>query len=103
MAKPGSAHGFTEPRLNVCFERIRAEEKAAQDPYAHATESGALAESPETAALGGEIMKAIDEAVRSLPPRQRAIFALKQYNELRFSEIAALLDITEGGAKGQLP
>ena len=83
--------------LNVCFERIRAEEKQ-RKIRTHMPEPE-LAESPETAVLGGEVMKAIDEAVRSLPPRQRAIFALKQYNELRFSEIAALLDITEGGAK----
>ncbi len=83
--------------LNVCFERIRAEEKQ-RKIRAHLPEPE-LANSPETSVLGTEIMAAIDEAVRALPPRQRAIFALKQYNELRFSEIAALLDITEGGAK----
>jgi RNA polymerase sigma-70 factor (ECF subfamily) len=83
--------------LNVCYERIRAEEKQ-RKIRAHLPESE-LMPSPETAALGVEIMSAIDSAVKSLPPRQRAIFALKQYNELRFSEIAALLDITEGGAK----
>ena len=83
--------------LNVCFERIRAEEK--QRKIKNSMPEPELASSPETAALGGEVMQAIDAAVRTLPPRQRAIFALKQYNELRFSEIAALLDITEGGAK----
>ena len=58
-----------------------------------------MADSPETSAEGNEIGAAIDIAVKALPPRQRAIFALKQYEELRFSEIATMLEITEGGAK----
>jgi RNA polymerase sigma-70 factor (ECF subfamily) len=83
--------------LNVCFERIRAEEK--QRKIRTQMPEPELASSPETTMVSSEIMSAIDEAVKALPPRQRAIFALKQYNELRFSEIACLLDITEGGAK----
>jgi len=83
--------------LNVCFERIRAEEKQ-RKIRDHLPEPD-TANSPEVDALGGEIMSAIDAAVKQLPPRQRAIFVLKQYQELRFFEIAAMLDITEGGAK----
>lgn len=83
--------------LNVCFERIRAEEK--QRKIRDALPERDLAESPEVSAQGNEITAAIDVAVKALPPRQRAIFALKQYEELRFSEIATMLEITEGGAK----
>jgi len=83
--------------LNVCFERIRAEEK--QRKIRDALPERDLAESPEISAQGNEITAAIDIAVKALPPRQRAIFALKQYEELRFSEIATMLEITEGGAK----
>jgi RNA polymerase sigma-70 factor, ECF subfamily len=83
--------------LNVCFERIRAEEK--QRKIRDHLPEAETASSPEIDVLGNEILSAIDAAVRQLPPRQRAIFALKQYQELRFFEIAALLDITEGGAK----
>ena len=83
--------------LNVCFERIRAEEKQ-RKIRDHLPEPD-TANSPEVDALGGEIMSAIDAAVKQLPPRQRAIFVLKQYQELRFFEIASMLDITEGGAK----
>src|SRR6185295_8212117 len=78
--------------LNVCFERIRAEDK--QRKIRDEMPEAEMAPSPETGAEGSEIMSAIDQAVQQLPPRQRAIFALKQYQELRFSEIAALLDIT---------
>jgi len=83
--------------LNVCFERIRAEEK--QRKIRDHLPEPELADSPEHSAQGNEIGAAIDIAVKALPPRQRAIFALKQYDELRFSEIAQMLDITEGGAK----
>ncbi|MCY3023362.1 MAG: RNA polymerase sigma factor [Planctomycetota bacterium] len=83
--------------LNVCFERIRAEERQRrirEDPPPREQQ-----EPPESSVVGTEITAAIDHAVRSLPPRQRVIFALKQYQDLRFFEIAELLDITEGGAK----
>jgi RNA polymerase sigma-70 factor, ECF subfamily len=83
--------------MNVCFERIRAEEK--QRKIRDHMPEPETAPSPELGAVGGEIIKAIDAAVKSLPERQRVIFALKQYQELRFGEIAELLNITEGGAK----
>jgi RNA polymerase sigma-70 factor, ECF subfamily len=83
--------------LNVCFERIRAEEK--QRKIRENAVQNEMAASPDVDALGNEVLIAIDRAVKELPPRQRAIFALKQYQDLRFSEIAGMLDITEGGAK----
>ena len=83
--------------LNVCFERIRAEER--QRRIREQAPAGETADPPEIALLGDELIRAIDRAVRALPPRQRVIFALKQYQDMRFFEIAALLDITEGGAK----
>jgi len=83
--------------MNVCFERMRAEDK--QRKIRDHLPAREMADSPEVSAVGGEIISAIDRAVKELPPRQRAIFALKQYQELRFTEIAAMLDITEGGAK----
>jgi RNA polymerase sigma-70 factor (ECF subfamily) len=83
--------------LNVCFERIRAEER--QRRIRDNADPPDTQASPEVAAVGGEVGRAIDRAVRALPPRQRAIFTLKQYQDMRFFEIASLLDITEGGAK----
>jgi len=49
--------------------------------------------------LEGEVLAAIDDAVKRLPPRQRVIFALRQYEDLRFNVIAELLEITEAGAR----
>lgn len=83
--------------MNVCFERIRAEEK--QRRIRDSITEEPVAAAPERLIANGEIMAAIDQAVKQLPPRQRVIFAMKQYEELRFHEIATMLNITEGGAK----
>jgi len=83
--------------LNVCFERIRADEK--QRKIRDRSPGEQLAHEPEREMVNGEIMQAIRDSVQELPPRQRSIFVLKQFHELRFNEIAQLLDITEGGAK----
>jgi RNA polymerase sigma-70 factor (ECF subfamily) len=83
--------------LNVCFERIRADEK--QRKIRDRSPAEQLAHEPEREMVNGEIMQAIRDSVHELPPRQRSIFVLKQFHELRFIEIAQLLDITEGGAK----
>src|SRR5204863_3726149 len=83
--------------LNVCFERIRAEEK--QRRIRDRSPEEELTPSPELNMSSNEVRGAIDRAIRTLPSRQQTIFVLKQYEELRFSEIAAMLEITEGGAK----
>ena len=83
--------------LNVCFERIRAEEKQRRIKDRNTEEQ--LIPSPELHISATEVRNAIDKAIKTLPTRQQTIFVLKQYEELRFSEIAAMLEITEGGAK----
>lgn len=83
--------------LNVCFERIRAEEK--QRRIRDRSPEEELVPSPELHISSTEVRTAIDKAIKTLPARQQTIFVLKQYEELRFSEIAVMLEITEGGAK----
>jgi len=46
-----------------------------------------------------EIMRAVNEALESLPFRQRTIFTMKQIDDLKFSEIAKVTGITEGACK----
>jgi RNA polymerase sigma factor (sigma-70 family) len=46
-----------------------------------------------------EIKRAIDGAVKSLPPRQRSSFILKFYQGLTHQQIAEVLEISEGAAK----
>jgi RNA polymerase sigma-70 factor (ECF subfamily) len=55
--------------------------------------------SPEGQVLSEEDLAVIDRAVKDLPPRQRLVFVLKQFEDMSFANIAEMLEITEGGAK----
>jgi len=46
-----------------------------------------------------ELDKAIDRAVSNLPKKQRAVFVLRHYQELPHSEIAKVMDKSEGTIK----
>lgn len=83
--------------LNVCYERIRAEER--QRKIRDRMPPVNLVDSPEVHFLSNDVLNAINQAVESLPPRQREIFVLKHYEGLRFFEIASMLEITAGSVK----
>jgi len=48
---------------------------------------------------GDELTRAIDDAVLSLPPKQRMVFVLRYYQRLPFQGIAEVLGKSEGGTK----
>jgi RNA polymerase sigma-70 factor (ECF subfamily) len=54
---------------------------------------------PERIALGGEVAERIEEAVQTLPDKQRAVFTLRFYEELSHKEIAEIVGCSEGTSK----
>ncbi|MFC1606937.1 RNA polymerase sigma factor [Candidatus Latescibacterota bacterium] len=54
---------------------------------------------PDSEFENKELMGAVTKALEKLPLRQRMVFTLKQLNELKYSEIAGIMEITEGAAK----
>ena len=54
---------------------------------------------PARAAVSSEIAERIDEAIRSLPEKQRAVFTLKFHEGLSHKEIAAVVGCSEGTSK----
>ena len=82
----------------VCFEHLRAEQKQVR-LRAKVQRPMETDVSPEQSVVLSERDAMVRRAISVLPPRQRAIVILKQFKSLRFSEIASLLGITEGGAK----
>lgn len=54
---------------------------------------------PERAALGSEVAERIEEAVKTLPEKQRAVFTLRFYEELSHREIADIVGCSEGTSK----
>lgn len=41
----------------------------------------------------------LQQAIHSLPPKQQVVFSLRYYDELRYEEIAEIMDSTVGSAK----
>lgn len=46
-----------------------------------------------------EAQRAVTEAIGKLPPKQRAVFVLRYYEELPYEEISGLLNTSVGGLK----
>ena len=54
---------------------------------------------PEETCEQNEIRDAVQEALKSLPPRQRAVFIMKQMDGLKHEEIAQATGLTTGAVK----
>ena len=50
---------------------------------------------------GDEIQKKLQKAILMLPVKQRMVFNLKYFEELKYTEISELLGVSEGGLKAQ--
>ncbi|MDA0986967.1 MAG: sigma-70 family RNA polymerase sigma factor [Bacteroidetes bacterium] len=56
-------------------------------------------ESPEKFVISNEYKKIIEEAIKTLPEKQRKVFILRYYEEMPFNEISKLLKTSVGGLK----
>ena len=50
---------------------------------------------------GDQINKKLQQALFTLPPKQKIIFNMRYFDELSFKEIAGILKLNEGGIKAQ--
>ena len=57
---------------------------------------------PEKQAEAAKIQRHIEWALQRLAPRQRAVFVLRHYQQLKLREIASVLDVSEGTVKAVL-
>jgi RNA polymerase sigma-70 factor (ECF subfamily) len=57
---------------------------------------------PLTRLLSEEFQRALDAAVEQLPLEQKAVFVLKVHEEMRYEEIAAVLEISTGTVMSRL-
>ena len=57
---------------------------------------------PEQQAQDKEMYEALEAAVQELPESYRAVLLLRKFDELSTSEVAVLLEISEGCAKSRL-
>ena len=84
----------TNEALSLLRSRKRKATLALDDPELHAVEPRAVQE------LDGEaIQKALQRAMEGLPERQRQVFVLRYEEEMPYTEMAELLDLSTGALK----
>jgi RNA polymerase sigma-70 factor, ECF subfamily len=98
---------LTRIAVNQSIDRYRRERRRRQsfEPLAEGDrDEHAVSEapSPERHAAGAEAGARIQEALLTLPPRQRAVFVLRHYEERSLEEIASTLGLRLGTVKSSL-
>jgi RNA polymerase sigma-70 factor (ECF subfamily) len=58
--------------------------------------------SPEDLTVASEISARVQDAVASLPPKQKLVFTLRHYQGYKLKEIAVMMECTEGTVKRYL-
>jgi RNA polymerase sigma-70 factor (ECF subfamily) len=62
----------------------------------------AAATDPRRMAERDELRRRVEAAIESLSPMQREVLVLREFEELRYAEIAALLEVPEGTVMSRL-
>ena len=90
--------------LNVCIDHGRRRNviQARERPDEPLSLAACDRPDPERFAYAAELGRVLHDAVDRLPPRQRVIFVMRHYDELKLTEIASVLRLQEGTVKRQL-
>jgi RNA polymerase sigma-70 factor (ECF subfamily) len=57
---------------------------------------------PEESAQSDETLRALDKAIRKLPPKYKMVILLRHKNELSYEEISETLDLPTGTVKARI-
>ena len=81
--------------INAAFRRLRQRRREAPLPDVPSADTTPVAEALDRARL----MDRIRECAAELPERQRTVFALRNFENMKFAEIAAVVGCTEEAAR----
>lgn len=87
--------------VNLAKNEVRDARRRPAAPAEAVDAERAPGADPQQALLEAEARRLMRDAVRALPERQRAVFALRVDAGLSFAEVGQALDITEGNARTQ--
>ena len=92
---------------NLVFNEMRRSKRQANIPIQSETEETILlrdetTQAPDASLLEGELQKAIEEAIATLPETQRMALVLRRYEELSYEEIADVLELSVPAVKSVL-
>lgn len=105
LREPTSAGAYLRCGVvNTCLSRIRRRksEQASNATVGRGADQPEPIPQPEEAGATAWLASAVLEAVRTLPPRQRAAVVLRYYADLSEAEMAAALGCAPGTVKSQL-
>lgn len=96
--------------LNLCYDELRRRRRREESPLeAGEDESGAAPEAwlaagpaPDRSLLEREQGELVRGALMQLPEAYRSVLVLRHYEDLKFREIAAVLDVPEGTVKSRM-
>ena len=96
--------------LNLCYDELRRRRRRQETSLEDAgEETGSLGETlaapekvPDASLLEKERGELVRQALMRLPETQRAVLVLRHYQDLKFREIAVVLEIPEGTVKSRM-
>ncbi len=109
--RPGSRFStwMYQIALNLCRDRLRRRRRwgalvfeREELPEPAPNESGAVDVGPESECGRNELRAAVRHALGDLPAEQREVLIMKEFEGLKFREIAAILDCPESTVKSRM-
>ena len=94
--------------LNLCYDDLRRSQRRPETVLDHDGETALLdtlpsgSPRPDEQAQQQEVGEAVRRAVQALPSTHSAIVVLRHYENLKFREIAEVLDLPEGTVKTRM-
>lgn len=87
---------------NLCISQLRQDFRHGKVTLDAASKVEALSANPAESALTSERSEWVKKAVSALPPLLREVLILREYESLRYAEIAAVLHCPVGTVKSRL-
>jgi RNA polymerase sigma-70 factor (ECF subfamily) len=92
----------TQGKINVLYDDFTTEDRDGFDYAASLSDSEADPDTPESKLSQSQTMNAIDEALQTLPERQRQAFILRHWDGLDTDEAAKAMGVSSGSVKTHL-
>jgi RNA polymerase sigma-70 factor, ECF subfamily len=92
--------------LNLCYDELRRRDRSREIPFDGelSDDSGHASEafSPDVSLAREETAAHVRDALMKIPETYRCVLILRHYEDLKFREIADVLDIPEGTVKSRM-
>ncbi|MCB0610498.1 MAG: sigma-70 family RNA polymerase sigma factor [Lewinellaceae bacterium] len=104
LRDPGSFKGWLfRTAINYCHEEGRTiSRRARHQENLNNQPANGLAQSPHEQVLRSERARIIMAALQKIPADQREVILMKEYEDLKFREIAEILDVSVNTVKSRL-